>query len=61
MINYFSYMGSTFFSSASIGSVSTVILFLTTFLPYIIVVALGTTLTSKYRFITVSGVLLIMK
>lgn len=54
-------MGSTFFSSASIGSVSTVILFLTTFLPYIIVVALGTTLTSKYRFITVSGVLLIMK
>lgn len=46
-------MGSTFFSSASIGSVTTVILFLTTFLPYIVVIALGTTLTKKARFFTV--------
>lgn len=46
-------MGSTFFSSASIGSVSTVILFLTTFLPYIVVIALGTTLSRSSRFITV--------
>lgn len=51
-------MGSTFFSSASIGSVSTVILFLTTFLPYIVVIALGTTLSRSSRFITVGELLI---
>lgn len=38
-------MASSFFASASIGSVSTVILFLTTFLPYIIIISLGAVLS----------------
>lgn len=54
-------MGSTFFSSASIGSVTTVILFLTTFLPYIVVIALGTTLTKKARFFTVRKYIKLIK
>jgi hypothetical protein len=44
-------MASNFFSTASIGSVSTVILFLMTFLPYIIIVSLGTVLSMFGRFI----------
>lgn len=44
-------MASTFFSTASIGSVSTVILFLMTFLPYIIIVSLGTVLSTFGKFI----------
>lgn len=43
-------MASTFFSSASIGSVSAVILFLMTFLPYIIIVSLGTVLSASGKF-----------
>lgn len=39
-------MSSSFFSTASIGSVSTVILFLMTFLPYIIIISLGATLSA---------------
>lgn len=39
-------MASTFFSTASIGSVSTVILFLMTFLPYIIIISLGAVLST---------------
>ena len=46
-----SYMCSMFFNSASIGSVSTVILFLITFLPYIIIIALGATLSSAAKFV----------
>lgn len=46
----FCYMCSMFFSSASIGSVSTVILFLTTFLPYIIIISLGATLSFGSKF-----------
>ncbi|XP_041781594.1 ATP-binding cassette sub-family A member 12 [Anopheles merus] len=46
----FCYMCSMFFNSASIGSVSTVILFLITFLPYIIIIALGATLSSVAKF-----------
>uniref|UniRef100_A0A182UC32 ABC transporter domain-containing protein n=1 Tax=Anopheles melas TaxID=34690 RepID=A0A182UC32_9DIPT len=45
------YMCSMFFNSASIGSVSTVILFLITFLPYIIIIALGATLSSVAKFV----------
>ncbi|XP_055631846.1 glucosylceramide transporter ABCA12 [Toxorhynchites rutilus septentrionalis] len=41
----FCYMCSMFFASASIGSVSTVILFLATFLPYIIIISLGAVLS----------------
>lgn len=44
-------MASTFFSTASIGSVSTVILFLMTFLPYIIIISLGAVLNSLGKFI----------
>lgn len=39
-------MASTFFSTASIGSVATVILFLMTFLPYIIIISLGAVLST---------------
>jgi hypothetical protein len=44
-------MASSFFSTASIGSVSTVILFLMTFLPYIIIISLGAVLSSFGKFI----------
>lgn len=44
-------MASTFFSTASIGSVSTVILFLMTFLPYIIIISLGTVLGTFGKFL----------
>jgi ABC-type multidrug transport system ATPase subunit len=44
-------MASTFFSTASIGSVSTVILFLMTFLPYIIIISLGAVLSSFGKFL----------
>lgn len=47
----YSFMASTFFSTASIGSVSTVILFLMTFLPYIIIISLGAVLSSLGKFI----------
>uniref|UniRef100_A0A182MPU9 ABC transporter domain-containing protein n=1 Tax=Anopheles culicifacies TaxID=139723 RepID=A0A182MPU9_9DIPT len=47
----FCYMCSMFFSSASIGSVSSVILFLITFLPYIIIISLGATLSTVGKFI----------
>lgn len=43
-------MTSAFFSSASIGSVSTVILFLITFMPYIIIISLGAVLSSTGKF-----------
>ena len=44
-------MASTFFSTASIGSVSTVILFLMTFLPYIIIISLGAVLGTFGKFL----------
>lgn len=44
-------MASTFFSTASIGSVSTVILFLMTFLPYIIIISLGAVLNTFGKFV----------
>lgn len=44
-------MASTFFSTASIGSVSAVILFLMTFLPYIIIISLGSVLSSFGKFL----------
>jgi len=44
-------MASTFFSTASIGSVATVILFLMTFLPYIIIISLGAILSSFGKFL----------
>lgn len=44
-------MSSTFFSTASIGSVSTVILFLMTFLPYIIIISLGAILSTFGKFV----------
>lgn len=44
-------MASTFFSTASIGSVSAVILFMMTFLPYIIIVSLGAVLSSFGKFL----------
>ncbi|XP_035898665.1 ATP-binding cassette sub-family A member 12 [Anopheles stephensi] len=47
----FCYMCSMFFSSASIGSVSSVILFLVTFLPYIIIISLGATLSTVAKFV----------
>ncbi|KAG5682948.1 hypothetical protein PVAND_012265 [Polypedilum vanderplanki] len=47
----FCFMASSFFSTASIGSVSTVILFLMTFLPYIIIISLGAVLGSFGKFI----------
>ncbi|XP_058465272.1 glucosylceramide transporter ABCA12 [Malaya genurostris] len=47
----FCYMCSMFFASASIGSVSTVILFLTTFLPYIIIISLGAVLSTWWKFV----------
>uniref|UniRef100_A0A182P8G6 ABC transporter domain-containing protein n=1 Tax=Anopheles epiroticus TaxID=199890 RepID=A0A182P8G6_9DIPT len=47
----FCYMCSKFFNSASIGSVSTVILFLITFLPYIIIIGLGATLSTAAKFV----------
>lgn len=51
----FCYMCSMFFQSASIGSVSTVILFLTTFLPYIIIISLGATLSFASKFFAVNS------
>lgn len=48
---HYSFMASTFFSTASIGSVSTVILFLMTFLPYIIIISLGAVLNTLGKFI----------
>lgn len=47
-------MISTLFSSASIGSVSAVILFLMTYMPYIVIIALGTTLSACSKFLAVS-------
>ncbi|XP_052862121.1 glucosylceramide transporter ABCA12 [Anopheles cruzii] len=47
----FCYMCSVFFSSASIGSVSSVILFLITFLPYIIIISLGATLSAAGKLV----------
>lgn len=44
-------MASTFFSTASIGSVATVILFLMTFLPYIIIISLGAVLSMFGKFV----------
>lgn len=44
-------MASTFFSTASIGSVSTVILFLMTFLPYIIIISLGAVISGFTKFL----------
>lgn len=44
-------MSSSFFTTASIGSVSTVILFLMTFLPYIVIISLGATLSAFGKFI----------
>lgn len=44
-------MASTFFSTASIGSVATVILFLMTFLPYIIIISLGAVLSTFGKFL----------
>lgn len=44
-------MSSSFFSTASIGSVATVILFLMTFLPYIVIISLGATLSAFGKFI----------
>lgn len=44
-------MASNFFSTASIGSVSTVILFLMTFLPYIIIISLGAVLNTFGKFL----------
>uniref|UniRef100_A0A2M4A096 Putative abc transporter n=1 Tax=Anopheles triannulatus TaxID=58253 RepID=A0A2M4A096_9DIPT len=46
----FCYMCSVFFNSASSGSVSSVILFLITFLPYILIISLGTTLSAVGKF-----------
>lgn len=46
-----SYMSSCFFATASIGSVATVILFLMTFLPYIVIISLGATLSAFGKFI----------
>uniref|UniRef100_A0AAG5DKP5 ABC transporter domain-containing protein n=1 Tax=Anopheles atroparvus TaxID=41427 RepID=A0AAG5DKP5_ANOAO len=46
----FCYMCASFFSSASIGSVSSVILFLITFLPYILIISLGATLSAAGKF-----------
>lgn len=46
-------MISSFFSSASIGSVSAVILFLITYMPYIVIVSLGTALSSLSKFLAV--------
>lgn len=51
----FCYMCSMFFGSASIGSVSAVILFLTTFLPYIIIISLGAVLSFTGKFVAVSS------
>jgi hypothetical protein len=50
----FCYMTSTFFSSASIGSVAGVIFFLTTFLPYVVIISLGATLSGMGKFFAVS-------
>lgn len=47
-------MVSTFFSSASIGSVSAVILFLMTYMPYIVIIALGTVLSTFSKVLAVS-------
>lgn len=44
-------MSSSFFTTASIGSVSTVILFLMTFMPYIVIISLGATLSAFGKFI----------
>lgn len=44
-------MSSSFFSTASVGSVATVILFLMTFLPYIIIISLGATISAFGKFL----------
>lgn len=44
-------MVSSFFESASVGSVSAVILFLITFLPYIIIISLGSELSFSGKFL----------
>lgn len=48
-------MTSTFFSTASTGSVSAVILFLITFMPYIIIIALGASLSFGAKVLAVSN------
>uniref|UniRef100_A0A1B0CFQ3 ABC transporter domain-containing protein n=1 Tax=Lutzomyia longipalpis TaxID=7200 RepID=A0A1B0CFQ3_LUTLO len=48
----FCYMCSTFFASASIACVSSVILFLATFLPYALIIFFDATLSTGSRFIT---------
>lgn len=54
IISNFSYMVSTFFSTATIGSVSGVFLFFVAFLPYVVIVAHDAQLTFGSKFLAVS-------
>lgn len=53
-ISNFSYMISTFFSTATIGAVSGVFIFFCAFLPYIVIVAHDAQLSFGSKFLTVS-------
>lgn len=50
---YFSYMTSAFFTKATIGSVSSAIIFLMTFMPYIVIVSVGSSLTTATKIVMV--------
>lgn len=46
-------MTSSFFTKATIGSVSSAIIFLMTFMPYIVIVSVGNTLTLTTKIVMV--------
>lgn len=53
---YSSYMTSAFFTKATIGSVSSAIVFLMSFMPYIVIVSTGSTMTLCTKIVMVSKV-----
>lgn len=51
----FSYMISTMFSSASLSAVTTVVMFLLTYMPYVIVIAMEAVFGLGYKLLIVSN------
>lgn len=54
MVGFYSYMTSAFFTKATIGSVSSAIIFLMTFMPYIVIVSVGSAMTTTTKIVMVS-------
>lgn len=52
---HFSYMISTMFSSANLAAVTTVVMFLLTYIPYVIVIAMEAVFGLGYKLLIVSN------